>query len=406
MKLSSSRNGSANAVLAGVFNDVDRPLVEATGLGNDAYTSDAFLELERAHLFSKTWTCIGFGSDVPNPGDSRPVELLGQPLFMLRDKSGEIRVFHNVCSHRGSKLFTAPCKVKKKIVCPYHAWAYDHDGSLFATPHIGGHGVHECDGFDKTKHSLKPVRAATWLDFVFVNLSGDAQPFEQHIEPVAKRFEGLDFGELRFGGADSTWQIELQGNWKLAVENHNDAYHLPTVHPGLNSYSRFQDHFEIMSADFYAGQGSYEYHQRRPEGAPSLPAFSDLPEHWRHRAEYIAMFPNAIFGIHADHVWTVVLEPLRYDRTLERMNLYYVGERALGEDYDVLRGAVRDEWLKIWAEDQDVVERMQQGRASPAFDGGVFSPVLDGPTHSLHRWVTTHLGDAVLVDDAQKSGMN
>ena len=95
---------------------------------------------------------------------------------------------------------------------------------------------------------------------------------------------------------------------------------------------------------------------------------------------------NAIVGIHVDHYWSVWLQPVACDRTVERMNLYFVGEQRLGEEYESVRKAVTAEWLQIWSEDQDIVERMQRGRSSPAFRGGVFSPVLDAATHQLHRW--------------------
>ncbi len=375
---------------------VDRPLAQANGLGNETYTSAEFLALEREHLFAKTWSCIGFAHDVAKPRDVRPVDMLGIPLLMLRDNGGVLKVFHNVCSHRGLKLVTEPGCIKRNLVCPYHAWVYETGGDLIATPNIGGQGIHECDGFDKAKHGLVSVRTAVWMNLVFVNLSGTAVPFEEHIAPVNARLAGLDLDELRFcGSPDSSWELEVAANWKLAVENHNDAYHLPTVHPRLNSYSAFSDHFDVLGEDFYAGQGSLKYRPRRPEGSPALPRFSSLPEHWRERAEYIALFPNAVFGMHADHAWTLVLEPLAPDRTLERSSIYYIGDAALSDDYALLREAIRDEWRSIFLEDQWVVEGMQEGRSSPAFAGGVFSPALDKPTHMLHRWVATHLGAAL-----------
>ncbi len=390
MSFEGNRNNGA-ADIGAMVSGVDCPLAEARGIGNEAYTRDAFLELERERLLSPTWTCIGIGNDVPQPGDIKPLEFVGIPLLMVRDTSGEVRVFHNVCSHRGVRLVEEPGRIKRVIVCPYHSWSYHLDGTLFATPHIGGQDKHTCEGFDKQRHGLRPVRSATWFDMVFVNLSGDAPPFEQHIAPLAKRWQHYDTSAFRHGGPDSTWELDLGCNWKLAVENHNDAYHLPWVHPSLNSYSRFEDHYDIVGDDFYAGQGSHAYAPKRPDGGPALPTAPGLPPEWRERAEYIAVFPNAILGIHADHYWSVWLEPVACDRTLERMNLYYVGEKPLGEDYARTRQAVQREWLRIWSEDRDIVERMQRGRRSPAFRGGVFSPALDAPTHQFHRWFARRL---------------
>lgn len=369
-----------------VVDGVDCALAKARGIGNEAYTQDAFLALERDRLMSPTWTCIGVASDVPQAGDVKPVDLVGIPLLMARGDDGEVRVFHNVCSHRGVRLVEEVGQVKRVIVCPYHSWSYNLDGTLFATPHIGGQGKHTCEGFDKSRHHLRRVRSAEWFDMVFINLSADAPPFEEHIAPLAERWKHYDTSRFHHGGADSCWTLELQCNWKLAVENHNDAYHLPWVHPGLNSYSKFEDHYEIVGDDFYAGQGSNAYNPRRPENAPKLPSLPGIPDEWQSRSEYIAIFPNAIVGIHVDHYWSVWLEPVACDRTIERMNLYFVGEQPLDDEFERVRQGVTAEWLQIWSEDQGIVERMQRGRSSPAFQGGVFSPALDAATHQLHRW--------------------
>ena len=121
---------------------------------------------------SPTWTCIGVGSDLPEPGDTKPVDFVGLPLLMVRAENGEVRVFHNVCSHRGVRLVEQAGQVKRVIVCPYHSWSYNLDGTLFATPHIGGQGKHSCEGFDKKQHPLRRVRSVVWFDMVFINLSG------------------------------------------------------------------------------------------------------------------------------------------------------------------------------------------------------------------------------------------
>ena len=99
--------------------DINRPTAEAAGLPNEAYTSEGFLMLERERLFAPTWTCIGHACTVPEPGDARPVDFLGLPLLMVRDRAARVRVFHNVCSHRGNQLVREPCRFAGRIRCPY-----------------------------------------------------------------------------------------------------------------------------------------------------------------------------------------------------------------------------------------------------------------------------------------------
>src|SRR3546814_10355258 len=131
------------------------------------------------------------------------------PLLLLRDHDGALRVFHNVCSHRGLRLVTEPCRARGLIRCPYHSWSYALDGSLKATPFIGGPGTSTCEGFDKAGHGLKPVRSAVWADAVFVDLSGQAPAFADFIAPIAQRWADFDFTRLRHGGADSSFSIEI-----------------------------------------------------------------------------------------------------------------------------------------------------------------------------------------------------
>lgn len=117
-----------------VLDGVDCSLAEARGIGNEAYTDNAFLALERHRLMSPTWTCVGIGSDLPEPGDVKPVDLVDLPLLMLRAENGELRVFHNVCSHRGVRLVEESGQANRVIVCPYHSWSYNLDGTLFIYP--------------------------------------------------------------------------------------------------------------------------------------------------------------------------------------------------------------------------------------------------------------------------------
>ena len=119
------------------INNVDKPIEVANGLPNECYTNQGYLAHEKEKIFYNKWTAIGVGSSIPKIGDAKPYNLLGIPLILIRDKNMDVRVFHNVCSHRGFKLLDKACTLKNVIRCPYHSWAYDFNGQLVATPHIG-----------------------------------------------------------------------------------------------------------------------------------------------------------------------------------------------------------------------------------------------------------------------------
>ncbi len=378
---------SSYADVTAALDRVMRPIEEASGLPNEAYVSDEFAEWEQDVLLARSWACIGTGRRVPEAGDAMPLEFAGLPLIMVRGRDDEVRVFHNVCSHRGMLLMEKPARTRGTIRCPYHSWTYDLDGSLRATPMIGGTDSNTCPGFDKAKHGLKPVRSATWFDAVFVNLSGDAEPFESFIAPVAKRWKDFESAPLHHEAIDSSFTLDVACNWKLAVENFCEAYHLPWIHPGLNSYSRLEDHYQIAEeVDGYAGQGSTAYRPQLVENGNGLPVMPGLPARWHGTAEYVALFPTALFGVHADHCFVGTIMPMSPGRTVEHVDLYYFDDEALGDGCAELRQANTALWKGIFLEDRFVVEGMQRGRASPAFRGGVLSPALEHTTHSFYRW--------------------
>lgn len=368
-----------------------RPIAEARGLPNEAYVSPAFRDWERDRVLAKTWFCIGFGRDVPNPGDAFPSQIQGIPVLLLRRYDGSIGVFHNVCSHRGAQLVTEPCSVKRRIRCPYHSWVYDLEGKLIGTPHIGGVRVNEAPGFEPAEHGLKPVRHAFFWDMVFVNLSGDAEPFETFVAPLVERWGDFDMSHIRHPGDVGSLKLTVNCNWKLAVENYCEAYHLPSIHPGLNSYSKLEDHYNIEVPGHFSGQGSHAYTPLLVKDGPNLPQFPNLPSKWDRAAEYASLFPNVLLGIHRDHYYAIRLEPIGLDQTREHLEIYYIGDASADPRFDEVKAANRAAWATVFAEDVGVVERMQKGRSSPGYDGGVFSPAMDGPTHCFHRWLAEKL---------------
>lgn len=389
------------------FSDLSRAIAAATaagatgsGLPNACYTDADVFALERDALFSQGWACIGFGKDVPAEGDVFPVDFLGEPLLLARGKYGRVRVFHNVCSHRGMVLVDEPGNCRGLIRCPYHSWCYDLDGALRRAPYVGGPGSDEHPDFDRTAHGLRAVRAETWMDMVFVNLSGDAAAFADANTDLLDRWGEFADAPLTHGGAESTLTFDLATNWKLAVENYCESYHLPWVHPGLNSYSRIEDHYPIEAPGRFSGQGTRVYSPVLTRDEKTFPALPGLSEAWDVGAEYIALYPNVLLGIHKDHFFAILLLPDGPARTHERCEIYYFDAACAGPDYAGLRAANARTWQTVFAEDVGVVEGMQRGRASSGFAGGVLTPVMDSPTRCFHRWAAGRLADALSLPGA------
>jgi choline monooxygenase len=388
------------------------PIEQATGLGNEFYTNDQYFQMERDAVLSQEWVCVGFADDLKTPSSVQPVDYMGLPLLITRNREGVLQVFHNVCSHRGMKLVQEAGEIQGVIRCPYHSWTYDLNGTLKGTPHVGGINQHKDERVPCEKHGLKALRSHVWMGMVFVNLSGTAPGFEEVLRPLTERwsqFLGEDGNALmhvpREGGA---WSVEVKCNWKLAVENYCEAYHLPWVHPSLNSYSRLEDHYNIAFADQFAGQGSYAYNLADVEGT-SLPTFPSWPADRLRNAEYVALFPNVLLGIQADHAFAMMLQPLAANRTVEHLRLLFVGQDAAdAPQYEASRQAVLNAWRVVFSEDIGAVEGMQAGRQSPGFKGGVFSPEMDQPTHYFHQWMARRVlangQNQAQVQDQQRAG--
>jgi len=362
------------------------PIQRARGLPNAHYIDPMTIGRENRAVLETTWAALAVGADVPEPGDAKPIDFLGQPLLLLRDDEGAVRVYFNICRHRGMILVGSPRKIDGAIRCPYHSWCYSKDGRLVATPHVGGPGQNACDGIERARLGLSTVRSHVWRDVVFINLSGDAPPFEKVHADLLTRWAEFE-RPIFHGGHDSTFILDVATNWKLAVENYCESYHLPWVHPGLNSYSRLEDHYHIMEPGRFSGQGSYVYRQLQGADGETFPDFAGLSGFWDTGAEYVSLFPNLLLGVHRDHVYAIILEPVSHDRTREHVHIYY----PTPDTDETLRAKNAKQWESVFLEDIFVVEGMQRGRAASGFDGGRFSPAMDGPTHLFHAWVASRV---------------
>ena len=365
---------------------VRRPLAEAQGLPNAHYTDPAVHAEERDALLFAQWAGLAVAADVPEPGDAVPMDFLGMPLLLLRDREGQVRVFLNTCRHRGMILVESPRKIEGAIRCPYHSWCYATDGRLVATPHVGGPGHNTHDAIRRDELGLVELRSHVWFDVVWINVSGDAPPFEEAHAALLERWREFDRPAYH-GGPDSRWQLAVNANWKLAVENYCESYHLPWVHPGLNSYSRLEDHYHIEAPGRFSGQGTEVYRQLTNENGQVFPDFEGLSRKWDTAAEYIAVYPNVLLGVHRDHAFAIVLVPEGQERTVEHIHLYYTRP----DTDEGLRMRNVQLWKTVFEEDVFVVEGMQRGRHAAGFDGGRFSPAMDGPTHCFHDWVAAQM---------------
>ena len=374
---------------------VKEPLSTANGLPNAHYIDPAVFAEERDALLFGQWAGLAVGADVPEAGDAKPMTFMGMPLLLLRDRNDQVRVFQNTCRHRGMILVEEPRKIEGAIRCPYHSWCYSTKGKLVSTPHVGGPGQNTHPDVDRATLGLIEIRSRIWRDVVWVNVDGQAPEFEVAMKPVMERWAEFE-RPLYHGGADSKFVLSVKSNWKLAVENYCESYHLPWVHPGLNSYSRLEDHYNIEEYGAYSGQGTLVYRQLEGPNGAKFADFEGLDVKWDTAAEYISVYPNVLLGMHRDHAFAIVLVPKGPEETEENIHLYYATPETDAE----LRAKNTEQWKVVFEEDIFVVEGMQRGRHGVNFDGGRFSPAMDGPTHCFHDWVAGKVNERRTMENA------
>ena len=371
------------------LSSVTEPLNTAKGLPNEHYIDDKIFQEEKESVLFSNWSAIGFAKDTPKVGDVNPTTFLGMPLLVVRDNDKKVRVYQNTCRHRGMVLISERRNIRGTIRCPYHSWCYGLDGQLRSTPHVGGPGQNTHPDIKRNELGLVEIRSHVFMDVVFVNISNNAASFEEVHSDIINQWQ--EFDKPLYHNEDSSFELTVKSNWKLAVENYCESYHLPWVHPGLNLVSRLEDHYHIENTLKYSGQGSYVYSQLKGKDNEVFPDFDGLKKKWNTASEYISLYPNVLLGVHRDHTYAIILEPKSTNKTREHVAIYYASAEAIKARFKDLRIKNKFFWEDVFKEDIFVVEGMQEGRNGKFFDGGKFSPVMDGPTHLFHEWVATQI---------------
>lgn len=340
------------------------------GLPAMAYSSDTFWECEKLSVFRKNWICIGFSHELKEVGDVVPVTFAGLPLLIVRKANNDIGVFHNICRHRCLALVDGPKNVGKLIKCPYHAWAYDLDGQLRAAPHFGGKDKHEIDGFDKDANGLVPVHTHVWKDWIFVNLDGNAEPFESYANTLIERLAGISWqkvdciGTLDFG--------EIACNWKFIMENFIEPYHVQFVHSSTTDQP-LEDHYTIIDGNCI---GSAVDLKKEGGTSGSLGVSS----------RYLALYPNFILGRYFPDQLGVYLNIPTSPTTMTQKRALYTTEGQLLSGVEIEN--LKSLWWDVHKEDHEMTERLQLGRGSEVSNtGGLLSPVWEDSVRAFQEMV-------------------
>jgi phenylpropionate dioxygenase-like ring-hydroxylating dioxygenase large terminal subunit len=294
------------AELLAEFDESVRAVDEARTLPPAVYRSQAFYEFERDAVFGHDWLCVGRADQIPEPGDFRSIELVGEPLLVVRGRDGVIRVLSSVCQHRGMVVEEGNGNCSR-FTCPYHHWSYGLDGSLLGAP-----AMERAVDFDKGLVCLPALKVEVWRGFIFANFDPDAPPLApslHRIEPLLEHFN-LDTAVTR----DGKKLEHVPWNWKVMLENFNDPYHASRLHGPLQTFapSHLNEFLPWSDEDGAVGRVQHFTHKDgsfNPTQRCLLPVFPDLTDAERSQGMFILIPPSLCLAVVPDEVAYFIVSP-------------------------------------------------------------------------------------------------
>ena len=325
------------------------------------YFDPAIMEAEKWSIFYKNWRLVAHVSELAKPRQFVTCEVFDQSVLVVRGDDGELRAFHNVCQHRGTRLVDARRGEGKRVfVCKYHAWCYGSDGALIGAPR-----TEKLENFDKSEICLPEVRVEEFAGFVWINLDAKAKTMKETYPGADSLIlkHAPDMSNLRF---ESEHDFVVPVNWKVVMDNNIESYHLTLsgpAHKELTSMIDFEQYLPRTYENWWVLLGPAKSGKREFYGIE----VGDQPYQTK---DYIntSLFPNVtIFCVpYADYVGIFLMIPLEVEKTLVRFS-YYSPDR---EETEITKAG--REWMneQLGPEDLDLNLAVQQGLKSFGFDQG------------------------------------
>ena len=343
----------------------------SSSLSADAYTEAGWYKADQAFIIARTWQWACHVEKVRDPGAYLSLTIAGHPLAIVRDREGKLRAFYNVCKHRAHALLSGS-GTTTRITCPYHAWTYALNGQLVRAPN-----TENLSGFDERNICLDAVQVEEFCGFVYVNLDPKADSLAVQSGDLADEINqwAPDIEKLTFGHRLS---YDIKSNWKNVVDNFLECYHCPVAH---------KDFCELVDMDTYkvSTHGIYSSHMADAGNGPN--AAYDVSNATVKTHAVWWLWPNTCLMRYPGRSSMIVLNiiPAGVDRTLETYDFYLETPEANDMEKEAIR--YLDEVLQV--EDIALVESVQRGMSTPAFEQGriVHDPAGSGKSeHALHHF--------------------
>ncbi|NDW04940.1 aromatic ring-hydroxylating oxygenase subunit alpha [Jiella pacifica] len=363
--------------------NVSVPFEAARAMPRSVYTAQDFLDLELEHIFSREWICAGRTDALKAPGDYLTLEIAGEPIIVLRDREGTLRAMSNVCRHRMSTLLEGRGNTRA-IVCPYHAWTYNLDGSLRGAPAMSRN-----ESFCKTDVKLPAVRCEEWLGFIMVTLDPATPPPSKTLAEAEAMIAHLDLaGYSETFRENHVWDT----NWKVLAENFMESYHLPVCHRETIGGSTNID--EMVCPE---GTEAFNWHTILRNDAVPLalahPNDTRLTGDERRTTWLFAIYPSLMISITPGYFWCLSLHPEGPGKVRilfgGGMSAPYMADPQAPAQLATVK-AMLDH---VNAEDRGCTERVYRGLLSPLADPGALSH-LERPNFEFAQYVSRKVNGA------------
>ncbi|SFS02128.1 choline monooxygenase [Dyella sp. OK004] len=337
-----------------------QPLDHALALPARYYTDPRMPALDAHAVFRRSWQLVCHQSQLTGVGDHVVTTIAGLPLLVVRSDETTIRAFHNVCRHRAGPIASCDGRSAKALRCRYHGWTYGLDGVLRGAPEMG-----RTPDFDPADIRLPEVHVQLWQGLVFV-ATGDAAPFADFVAGIDARLGAeRSLANFEFHHRSS---YDVACNWKVYVDNYLEGYHVPHIHPGLNSLLDYRSYI-TETAEWY----SYQY--------SPLESASDL--YGSGEALYYFLYPNTMLNILPGRLQTNRVLPLGVDRCRVKFDFYYAPDTS---EQALLRRARDVEFSdEVQVEDVTICEDVQRGLASGSYEAGRLNPLRENAVHHFHE---------------------
>jgi phenylpropionate dioxygenase-like ring-hydroxylating dioxygenase large terminal subunit len=362
------------------------------------YNHPEMTRLEHERILLPSWQIVCHVNSIPKAGDYATFDLGPESVLVLRDRDGSIRGFHNVCRHRGARLLDGAGNCAAAITCPYHGWTYRHDGGLIGMP------LRESfPGLDRAELGLRPVAVDTAFGFVFVCLATPAQGGRP--APVAATWGRL--GEelapyhledmVPLGPISSdVWHVD----WKIAMDNYLESYHVPIGHPGL--FRMFTpDYDDAASVPGVARGLSWLRENRSSRWSEGLyqsligRAATHLPEAERRCWRFYSALPNLGIDIFPDQIDFFQVLPAGPGKCIIRGALFGLPDAT--RELRAVRFLSNRINAAVNAEDKWLCERVQRGLASASYRPGPLSQ-LENSLLEFHNLLRARIPEVALAD--------